>query len=59
MTEWIKCSEDAPVAAVQGIESVLIWTDADKFLREHGAKGVKLPEIKTQTLQEWRKENAE
>ena len=50
---------DAAVAAVQGIEPVLIWTDADKFFREKGAKSVKLPEIKTQTLNEWRKEQTD
>ena len=50
---------DAAVAAVQEIEPVLIWTDADKFFREHGAKSVKLPEIKTQTLHEWREEQTD
>ena len=50
---------DAAVAAVQEIEPVLIWTDAEKFFREKGAKQVKLPEIKTQTLHEWRKEQTD
>ena len=49
----------AAVAAVEEIEPVLIWTDAEKFFREKGAKQVKLPEIKTQTLHEWRKEQTD
>lgn len=50
---------DAAVAAVQEIKPILTITDVDKFFRERGAKTVKLPEIKAQTLNEWRKEQTD